>query len=113
LGLHWTPPEGGTPIGLSRSVANGRTAEYEILLIRSGAGGLEYVAKPSGQAETIFTATRVSATEVIFENPAHDFPKRVMYKRDGDTLVAAIDGPMNGQTRRIEFPYAKADCAAR
>jgi hypothetical protein len=110
---NWAPPEGGTLIGLSRSVANGRTVEYEFLLIRSGAGGLEYVAKPSGQPEGIFTATRVSATEVIFENPAHDFPKRIMYKRDGDNLMAAIDGPMNGQTRRIEFPFAKADCAAR
>jgi Domain of unknown function (DUF6265) len=109
----WTPPEGGTLMGLSRTVANGRTVEYEFLLIRSGASGLEYVAKPSGQAEAVFTATRVSATEAIFENPAHDFPKRITYKRDGDSLIAAIDGPMNGQPRRIEYPYAKADCSAR
>jgi len=107
----WTPAEGGTLIGLSRTVANGRTTEYEFLLIRSGAGGLEYVAKPSGQAEGVFTAATVSANEAIFENPAHDFPKRILYKRSGDTLTAAIEGPMNGETRRIEFPYTKADCA--
>ena len=107
---HWAPAEGGTLIGMGRSVANGKTVEYEFLLIRSGAAGLEYVAKPSGQAEGIFTATRASATEVIFENPAHDFPKTVSYARNGDLLTAAIEGPMNGQTRRIEFPYAKASC---
>jgi len=107
---HWAPAEGGTLIGMGRSVANGKTVEYEFLLIRSGAAGLEYVAKPSGQAEAIFTATRASATEVIFENPAHDFPKKVSYSKNGDALTAAIEGPMNGQTRRIEFPYAKASC---
>jgi len=110
---HWTPADGGTLMGLSRTVANGRTTEYEFLLIRSGAGGLEYVAKPSGQTEAIFTATTISANEAVFENPAHDFPKRVLYKRSGDTLTAAIEGPMNGQSRRIEFPYTKADCLAR
>ena len=110
---HWMPPEGGTLIGVSRTVANGQTREYEFLLIRSGAGGLEYVAKPSGQPEATFTATRVTATEVVFENPAHDFPKKIQYTRNGDALTAAIEGPMNGQTRRIEFPYTKAECGAR
>jgi Domain of unknown function (DUF6265) len=110
---NWTPPAGGTLVGVSRSVANGRTVEYEFLLIRSGANGLEYVAKPSGQAEAIFTATRVTATGAVFENPSHDFPKKIGYTRNGDTLTAAIEGPMNGQTRRIEFPYTKAECGAR
>ena len=110
---NWTPVEGGTLIGVSRTVSNGRTSEYEFLLIRSGANGLEYVAKPSGQAEGTFTATRVTANEVVFENPAHDFPKKIMYTRNGDSLTAAIEGPMNGQTRRIEFPHTKAECTAR
>jgi len=109
----WTPPEGGTLVGLSRTVANGKTTEYEFLLIRAGANGLEYVAKPSGQAEAIFTSTRVTAIEAVFENPTHDFPKKIQYTRNGDTLTAAIEGPMNGQTRRIEFPYTKAECATR
>lgn len=108
----WTAPEGGTLVGLSRTVANGKTTEYEFLLIRSGAGGLEYVAKPSGQAEAIFTSTRITATEAVFENPAHDFPKKITYVRSGDALTAAIEGPVNGQTRRLEFPYTKAACGA-
>ena len=109
----WTPPEGGTLVGVSRTVANGRITEYEFLLIRSGANALEYVAKPSGQPETIFTSTHVTATEAVFENPAHDFPKKITYVRSGDALTAAIEGPMNGQTRRIEFPYTKAVCGAQ
>jgi hypothetical protein len=103
----WLPPEGGTMMGVSRTVSGGRTTEWEFLIIREGNAGLEYVAKPSGQTEATFTATRRSATEIVFENPTHDFPKTIQYKRDGDTLTAAIEGPMNGQSRRIEFPYRK------
>ncbi|MEO6236034.1 MAG: DUF6265 family protein [Vicinamibacterales bacterium] len=107
---HWMPVEGGTMIGVSRTVTNGKTTEWEFLIIREGATGLEYVAKPSGQPDATFTAPTASASEVVFENPAHDFPKRISYTRDGDSLVASIAGPMNGQTRKIDFPYKKAAC---
>jgi hypothetical protein len=107
---HWMPPEGGTMMGVSRTTAGEKTTEWEFLIIRQGARGLEYVAKPSGQPEGTFTATRATQNEVVFENPAHDFPKRIAYKRDGDSLTAWIEGPMGGQNRRIEFPYKKSAC---
>ena len=30
---------------------------------------------------------------LVFENPAHDYPTRITYRRDGDRLVATISGP--------------------
>lgn len=107
---HWMPPEGGTMMGVSRTTAGPKTVEWEFLIIRQTARGLDYVAKPSGQPEATFTATRASAGEVVFENPAHDFPKRISYKRAGDALTASIEGPMNGQNRKIDFAYTKAAC---
>ena len=106
----WMAPEGGTMMGVSRTTAGEKTTEWEFLIIRQGAQGLDYVAKPSRQPEATFTATRASASEVVFENPAHDFPKRIIYKREGDALTASIEGPMNGQNRRIDFAYKKAAC---
>ena len=97
-------------MGMSRTVVDGKTTEWEFLIIREGPKGLEYVAKPSRQAEAVFTASSASATEVVFENPTHDFPKKVIYTRTGDGLTAAIEGPMNGKTRRIDFQYKKAAC---
>src|SRR3954468_13765388 len=82
----WTPAEGDTLLGVSRTVVDGKTIEYEFVLIRNGVNGLEYVAKPSGQPEAAFTATRISPTEAVFENPRHDFPTRITYARDGATL---------------------------
>ena len=101
-------------MGVSRTVVNGKTTEWEFLIIREGTQGFSrYVAKPSSQPEATFTSTSVTATEVVFENPAHDFPRKIVYRRDGTTLNAAIEGPMNGQVRRIEFPYTGAACAGR
>jgi len=107
---HWLPPEGGTLMGVSRTTAGEKTTEWEFLIIRQGPRGLDYVAKPSGQAEATFTAATASASEVVFENPAHDFPKRIIYKRSGDALTASIEGTMNGQNRRIDFAHKKAAC---
>ena len=108
----WSRPDGSTLIGTSRTVAGGKTVEYEFLLIRENAGALEYVAKPSGQAEAAFRSTRASGSEVVFENPAHDFPQRITYMRNADgSLLAAIEGTVNGQSRRLEFPYSRAACA--
>jgi hypothetical protein len=104
------PPEGHTMLGMSRTVVDGKTTEWEFLMIREGAKGLEYVAKPSRQPEAVFTATTASASDVVFENPAHDFPQKIMYTRTGDALVASIEGPMNGKTRRIDFSYKKIAC---
>src|SRR3954453_9955567 len=109
----WTPAEGNTLLGVSRTVVDGKTTEYEFVIIRKGANGLEYVAKPSGQAEAAFAATRISATEAVFENPQHDFPTRIVYTRDGETLLAAVEGPSAGRTRRIEYPYTRASCGGR
>jgi Domain of unknown function (DUF6265) len=103
----WMSPAGGTMLGMSRTVTNGRTVEYEFILLRQDAlGDIYYVAKPSGQVETSFKLIRATATEVIFENPQHDFPQRISYtlKPDG-TLLAAIEGQKDGKFRRVEFPY--------
>lgn len=107
----WTRPDGGTMLGLSRTISNGKTTEYEFVLLREAGGRLEYVARPSRQAEAVFTSVRVSADEAIFENPQHDFPTRIHYRRQADgRLLATIEGTVNGNRRTIEFPYQPAAC---
>ena len=34
-----------------------------------------------------------AANSVVFENPAHDFPTRIAYRRHGKVLTATISGP--------------------
>lgn len=107
----WTAARGGTMLGVSRTVSDGRTVDYEFILIREANGRLEYVAKPSRQPEAVFTSVRVSADEAIFENPRHDFPTRIHYRtQPGGGLLATIEGNVNGAPRTIEFPFARAVC---
>jgi hypothetical protein len=107
----WMRPEGESLLGMSRTTSEGRTVAYEFLLIRPGPNGVEYVAKPSGQAEAVFTAVRVTEREAIFENPTHDFPTRIAYRLQADgSLLAVVDGRVNGQPRALEFAYRAASC---
>lgn len=108
----WMPPAGGTMLGASRTTVTGNVREYEYLRLRTDGTTLVYVALPSGQKETEFRGTHASDTLLMFENPAHDFPKRVMYRRrTADSVVARIEGPgRDGATRGIDFPMRRARC---
>ena len=55
---HWMKPAGGTMLGMSRTVRDGKTTEYEFLQIRETANGLDYVAQPSGQAVPVHQGAR-------------------------------------------------------
>ncbi len=104
---HWMAPAGGTMLGMSRTVADGKTVDYEFVVLRIDASGdIFYVVKPLGQAETAFKLVRADARTVVFENPLNDFPQRISYTlQDDGTLLAAIEGTRNGKARRVEFPY--------
>ena len=105
----WMLPAGGTMLGMSRTVVRGKTVDYEFLLLRETNGAIEFVAKPSGQAEATFKLIRASKAEVVFENPQHDFPQRIRYALQADgQLTAAIEGTQNGQPRRVEFQYQRS-----
>jgi hypothetical protein len=106
----WMAPAGGTLLGMSRTTNDGKTVAYEWVIIREGASVLEYVAKPSGQAEAVFTSTHVAADEVVFENPHHDFPTRISYRRQAGGLLATVSGVVGGATHNSEFPYRSAPC---
>ena len=102
---HWTLPAGGTMIGIGRTVVGDKTAEFEFLRIEQRDDDIYYVANPNGNCpQTDFKLTRLTPQEVIFENPTHDFPKRVMYRKNSDgSLLASIDGGEG--TKSQSFPY--------
>lgn len=108
----WTSPAGGAMLATSRTVRDGKLVEYEFVVLREKDGGLVYEAHPSGQAGGAFPMKTIEASSVVFENPTHDFPQRIGYRRTGERLDAWIEGTMNGKTRRAEFPYVRVACPA-
>jgi uncharacterized protein DUF6265 len=107
----WMKPRGGTMFGMGRTVTGERTGEFEQMQIREAEGLLVFTAKPSGQEEASFRSIEVTATSVVFENKAHDFPQRVIYRRQEDgSLLARIEGEESGKARGVDFPMQRAVC---
>ena len=106
----WMAPGGGLLLGMSRTVAAGRAVAHEFMQIRERDGVLSFVAQPSGQAEAAFPLLRSGARELVFENRAHDFPQRVIYRRQGDILVGRIEGVQNGKELAVDYPMRRVSC---
>lgn len=106
-------PGGGVILGMSRSVRDGVVSGYEFLILRTVKGNLVYSAFPSGQTPTDFPAVAVSQTFPRFENPSHDFPKRIEYVNTGpDSIVARVYGEIQLTTPAFEVHYGRTPCPA-
>ena len=108
---HWTNVAGGSMMGMSRTVAGDKTVEFEYLRIEQRADGVYYVAHPKARCPgTDFKLTKASATEAVFENPQHDFPKRIIYRKNGDdSLTASIDGGEGSKAMSFAFRRMKSN----
>lgn len=107
----WMLPAGGAMLGMSRTIVRDTVREWEHLFLGPTAGGIAYVARPSRQAETVFPAVQLTDSLLVFENPAHDFPQRILYRlRGNDSVIARIEGMRGGQLRGVDFPYRRVAC---
>jgi hypothetical protein len=105
----WMSPRSGVMLGMSRTVRGGRTIATEFVTLRVVDGRVVYEANPSGQKPTAFPATSVAPDRAVFENPSHDYPKRITYERRGDTAItAAIDDGAGG--KRVDYPFRRVMC---
>ena len=107
----WMPPKGQTMLGMSRTVQDGKTVAWEFLRIHQEADGIYYTSNPSGQAQASFKLIECKEGHVVFENPTHDFPQRIIYQVDKDgMLMASIEGLNKGSQKRVDFPMRRTDC---
>ncbi len=108
----WMAPAGGLMLGMARTLKNGRVVEFEFMQIRAEPDGrLSFIAQPQGRPPTEFGLLRQAEAKAVFENATHDFPQRVIYRREAvDRLVARIEGTLNGKERGIDFPMQRTAC---
>ena len=107
----WMKRNGNMMLGMSQTVVKGKTREFEFMRIMQEENGDVYlVATPSGQRETRFKLREAKGTEAVFENTAHDFPQRIIYRREGDSLNGRIEGVSKGKERAVDFPLKRVPC---
>jgi Domain of unknown function (DUF6265) len=101
----WTPPLGGAMLAVSRTVnTSGKMNAFEYLRIIERDGGLVYIAQPGGAKPTEFVLTELDSTRAVFDNPRHDYPKRIVYELSAGGGLSATVGFMKGGTpRRLVF----------
>lgn len=104
-------PAGGTMLGMGRTMKDGQLDDYELMLIRAKDGRVDLQAHPMMQSVAVFTATIVSDSLLQFENPRHDFPKLIAYRKHGaDSLLARVAaGPAKGD-KEFSFGYRRTAC---
>jgi len=94
---HWTHAAGGTLVGAARAVGEGKTKFWEALRIETHPNNMVYVAQPKKGPPTDFALSPQSTkTKLVFENPQHDFPKRITYELVGRELRVEIAGAPGG-----------------
>ena len=108
----WNKPSGETMLGLSRTLKQGKTVFSEFMRIERRGTEFYYIPRIGTKAEPVaFKMTKISAAEVIFENPAHDFPQRILYRATPEGgLYARIEGADKGKPRHEDFPMKRTDC---
>ncbi|MCP3143407.1 DUF6265 family protein [Pyxidicoccus xibeiensis] len=105
---HWTRAAGNSMLGMSRYVSGGRTVFFEYLRIEARADGLYYIAHPKARPGVEFKLVHCAEGEALFENPAHDHPKRIRYQRESqDRLTARIEGDEGGKPVTESFLYTR------
>jgi hypothetical protein len=81
-------------LGTSLSGRGGQAGDYEFIRIAADVDGtLTYFASHRGGTPVPFRLTSGGTNEAVFENPAHDYPARIVYRRQGEVLTATISGP--------------------
>ncbi len=82
----------------------GRTTGFEYFRIADVDGVQSFIAQPGGRPPTAFKRTGGGENWIRFENPDHDFPQRIEYRREGNGLHAEVAGPgANGKETVINF----------
>jgi hypothetical protein len=101
----WTPSAGGSMLAVARTIHSEIMTGFEFLCIVEREGGLVYQAMPNGrQPATDFVLTSLTDDTATFENPTHDFPKKIQYVRKADgSMEAIVSGGPNSKPQVFQF----------
>jgi hypothetical protein len=109
----WSAPGNDLMIGMSRTVADGRTRSFEFLRIALRDDGIVYVAQPGGRPPVEFPLRIWDGNEAVFVNPGHaDHLRRIIYRRNPDgSMTARVEGEDGGRAFAQEFAYRHVDAS--
>ena len=100
----WTGARGGLMMGSGRTGKDQKIASWEWMRIERGADGVPvFYGSPRGAPPVPFRAVSASATEIVFTNPAHDYPQRIRYARTPKGIEAEVSLADGSKPQRWTF----------
>ncbi len=110
----WMAPRGGLMLGSGRTASATRVTGYEQMRIETTGDGLVFTSKPLGKPEDSFAALPGGDDAIVFENLAHPFPQRIVYRQAVDgTLQARIEGMRGERLVGVDFAMSPVACGTR
>ena len=110
----WSDRRGDIMLGGMLTVRrDGRSGFEQARIAFSSGGQATFIAQPSGQSTAEFRLVRGGPAEAVFENPTHDFPQRVIYRREGERLIGRIEATSGGREQWMEWHYRAAPLNTR
>jgi len=107
----WKKQNDSTFSGESYFVIKNDTVFAETVSLEEQNGKLSYVVTVPNQNDAkpvAFELTSSEANTLIFENPKHDYPNKIIYNQVGtDSLVAEIRGRKDGKEKNEFFRMKK------
>ncbi|MES2411479.1 MAG: DUF6265 family protein [Bacteroidota bacterium] len=107
----WTKQNDSTFSGDSYFINTKDTVHFESIKLVQKAEELTYNATVVGQNEdepVAFNLTSDVNNTFTFENPAHDYPRKITYKKvASDRLIATISGKQQGKHTQESYPMSK------
>ena len=106
----WQSIDGNSMSGKGGATSGMDTVFSEKLKMEQRGEDLFYIPSVQENGGAVdFKFTGYKNDSIVFENPQHDFPQRIVYFRlPNDKLYACIDGIEKGKYNRIAFSYQKA-----
>lgn len=110
---HWMAPRAGVMVGMNRIATDTKLRGFEFFRIETRGDSVFYMSSPGGRhPATPFRLKECGPGRVVFENPAHDFPQRVIYQLvHPDTLHARIEGTMKGRISSANWTWTRGALA--
>ena len=103
----WLAPLDGAMSGVSQTNRPGRKPFTEFMTITAEPAGATFTARIGAQPPTPFVLKSHGEDEAVFENLAHDFPQRVIYRRCGGDLCARIEGTVDDKPQSQDWRYTR------
>lgn len=107
----WSLVNDSTYGGRSYMITATDSVPLESIALKKEGDDIFYIPTVKGQNNdqpVKFRLTSSSANQLVFENPAHDFPQKISYTLETEgSLMAEISGIVNGQQRARKFPMKK------